>query len=195
MNAKLSKIGLILDRSGSMSMMRAGAIEGFNAFLAAQQADPDEAIFTLVLFDDLYEVPYDSVPIADIPLLTNETFIPRGWTALNDAIGKTITDFGKALEAMPEDERPGHVIIAILTDGEENKSTEFTTEQIVEMMKHQQDVYKWEFFMLASDLRTQTSPVAMAMPAANNMAYAASDAGTREAFANISTNVTSARHS
>lgn len=193
MNNKLSKIGLILDRSGSMSSVVGGAIEGYNAFLTAQKADPDEATFTLVLFDDQYEVPYNDVPIADIPLLTADSFVPRGWTALNDAIGKTIVDFGKTIEATPEAERPGHVIIAVLTDGQENYSTQYTSEQIVEMIKHQQDVYKWEILMLASDLQTHNSPVAMA--SASNEVYESTNVGTQTAFNKLSNNVTRSRHS
>ena len=47
-------------------------------------------------------------------------------TALHDAMGRLITDAGAELAALPEAERPGTVIVAIMTDGLENASKEWT---------------------------------------------------------------------
>jgi hypothetical protein len=52
---------------------------------------------------------------------------------------------------MPEAERPGKVIIAILTDGEENSSRTFTWTQISDKIRHQREVYKWEFLFLGAN--------------------------------------------
>lgn len=195
MNANRSEIAVILDRSGSMGSVRSAAIEGFNSFLAQQVQEPGEALFTLVQFDHEYLIDYSRYPIEEIPLLTEETYQPRGWTALNDAIGRTIQDLGAALSLLPEEDRPAHVIVAILTDGEENKSTQFSREQIAAMITHQQDMYNWQFIFLSSNLKSLQDATAMNIPPSNVMAYAANDIGTRSAFETISTNVARMRKS
>ena len=126
MNDNLTEIAFILDRSGSMESMVEPAISGFNRLLREQQQEPGTARFTLVLFDDQYEVPFHSVPIAEVVELDTNTFVPRGSTALLDAIGPTIDELGAKLAALPEADRPGQVIVAILTDGMENASHRYT---------------------------------------------------------------------
>ena len=152
MKNDLTEIAFILDRSGSMASMVEAAISGFNRLLQDQQAAPGEARFSLVLFDDHYDVPCASLPIGEVPLLDTQTFVPRGSTALLDAIGRTIDDLGKRLDATPEAERPGTVILAILTDGEENSSLQETYESISRKIRHQQDAYSWQFLFLAANV-------------------------------------------
>jgi uncharacterized protein YegL len=152
MKHDLTEIAFILDRSGSMSSMVEAAISGFNRLLKDQQAAPGEARFSLVLFDDQYEVPCASLPISKVRPLDTRTFVPRGSTALLDAIGRTIDDLGKRLADTPEARRPGSVIIAILTDGYENASVSETWESISKKISHQQEKYAWQFLFLAANV-------------------------------------------
>ena len=133
-----------------MKDMELEARNGFNAFLESQQKLPGEARLTLVLFDHEYIVAHDGVPIKDVPSLDEHTYVPRGTTALLDAIGRTINTIGERLDKAPEPERPGKVIVAILTDGLENASQEFKRKQIFKMIKHQREVYSWEFIFLGA---------------------------------------------
>jgi hypothetical protein len=124
-----------------MKDMELEARNGFNAFLESQQKLPGEARLTLVLFDHEYIVAHDGVPIKDALPLDEHTYVPRGTTALLDAIGRTINTIGERLDKTPEAERPAKVIVAILTDGLENASQEFKRKQIFKMIKHQREVY------------------------------------------------------
>jgi hypothetical protein len=143
-------IAVVLDRSGSMEAIRQATIDGFNEFLTAQKALPGQATLTLAQFDDIYEVVHASTPLFLVPPLSSDTFVPRGSTALLDAIGRTITALGARLAAMPERERPGRVLVTIITDGLENASREFTRERIFDMITHQREKYSWEFIFLAA---------------------------------------------
>jgi uncharacterized protein YegL len=107
MNQNLCEIGFVLDRSGSMNTMKDEAIGGINAFLESQQKLPGEARLTLVLFDHEYIVVHDGVPIKEVPPLDNHSYVPRGTTALLDAIGRTINTIGERLNKTPEQDRPG----------------------------------------------------------------------------------------
>lgn len=66
-------------------------------------------------------------------------------------MGRGINETGKRLAAMDEAERPGLVMMVVMTDGQENASSEFTKNQIAEMVKHQQKTYNWQFTFLGTN--------------------------------------------
>jgi uncharacterized protein YegL len=148
-----TEIAFILDRSGSMQSIAETAVTGFNELLDQQKKEHEQTPvrMSLILFNTEYEVPFASVPAPELPRLDMKTYSPDGSTALLDAIGRTIDETGSRLAAMPESQRPGKVIIAILTDGEENSSRIFNWAQISEKIRHQREVYKWEFLFLGAN--------------------------------------------
>ena len=147
MRSDLTDITLVVDRSGSMQAVREDAQGGLNAFLEKQAGEPGEALLTLVQFDTDYEILHRGVPLAEAPSYQLE---PRGATALLDAVGRAIDETGARLAAMPEAERPGLVVFAVVTDGEENSSQELTLEQVRERIEHQQEKYAWQFTFLGA---------------------------------------------
>jgi len=183
----------ILDRSGSMSYLVNDAIGGFNTFLKEQKAISGEAEMTIALFDDKYDVLANGENIQEIEPLNAKTYVPRGMTALYDAIGKTINEAGTRFSAMPESERPNKVICVILTDGEENSSHEFTREKIFEMTKVQQEKYNWEFIYLGSNQDAMAVGGSIGVNVNNCVNYAASGIGTADAYSTTSRCVASYR--
>jgi hypothetical protein len=122
-------IGVILDRSGSMASVREQTITGFNEFLHTQQQQHDggRALMSLTQFDDRYEVNFVGEPIENVPDLDTESYIPRGSTALFDAIGRTIHELEAWTRAQQWQER---VLVLIVTDGHENASREYSLEAV-----------------------------------------------------------------
>ena len=151
MNTKLTEIAYVLDRSGSMDPMTESAIAGFNEFLQEQLDTPGGANLSLLLFDHEFLNPYSRTRLEDVRPLTTETYFTGGSTALLDAIGTMIENLGKQLADLPEEERPGKVIVAIFTDGYENASTRFTFDKIQGMITHQRTNYQWEFLFLGAN--------------------------------------------
>ena len=194
MNTNLTEIAYILDRSGSMHDMVEPAIAGFNRFLKEQQDAPAEARLTLVLFDDEYLVPHQSVPIDEVSGLDTTTYVPRSMTALFDAIGRTIVDLGKKLDALPQSERPGQVIVAIFTDGLENASTDYDLPKISEMIRHQQDTYKWTFLFLGANQDAIATAGRMGIDRKNSSTVHYSCKGVRSSSASISRKMSALRH-
>ncbi|CAN5485090.1 VWA domain-containing protein [soil metagenome] len=175
-------ITIILDRSGSMSSVKDDTIGGFNNFLGEQQKVEGEAVLSLVQFDDQYEVVYLDKDINSADKLTDETFQPRGMTALFDAVGRTINSVGNRLAVLPEAERPNQVLFVIFTDGFENSSQEFNAAKISEMITHQRNVYKWEFMFIGANQDAVLSAQEIGIPAAAALTYAANEEGTRAAY-------------
>ena len=132
----------IVDRSGSMDSIKADAIGGFNSFLESQTMQAGRATFTLIQFDDIIDTVYNDVPLSDAKPYTKETYQPRGMTALYDAIGRGINQASINSEGK-------QVLVAILTDGFENSSREFSRERIQDLISKRQEA-GWEFLFLAA---------------------------------------------
>jgi uncharacterized protein YegL len=148
MKPDLTDITLVVDRSGSMEEIRADAEGGVNAFIADQAKEPGDALLTLVQFDTEYEFLHQGIPISQAP---KYKLVPRGGTALLDAVGRAINETGERLSKTAEQDRPSLVIFVITTDGQENSSREFSKARLKEMIQHQQDVYKWQFTFLGAN--------------------------------------------
>jgi uncharacterized protein YegL len=148
MRSDLTDITVVLDRSGSMQQCKDEAENGLAHFIEEQKSVPGSALFTLVQFDTSYEFVHRGV---DIKTVGRHRLVPRGMTALLDAVGRAINETGQRLRALPEAERPGLVVFVILTDGYENSSHEFSRAKIKEMIEHQQNVYKWQFTFLGAN--------------------------------------------
>jgi hypothetical protein len=177
MNTNLTELAFILDRSGSMAALAHAAIAGFNHFLHEQQTAPGQARLTVVLFDDEYLVHVDSVPVSEVLPLNSDTYVPRNTTALLDAIGRTIDNLGARLAQTPEPRRPGKVIVAILTDGLENASTQYTWRDIAQRIKHQTGQYQWEFLFLGANQDAIATAAQLNIVAANAATYVADGIG------------------
>lgn len=184
---------IVLDRSGSMSYVKTDTIGGFNQFLADQKAAPGHATLTLCQFDHEFEVVHGGKAVKDVPALDDTTFVPRGNTALLDAVGRAINETGARLAAMADHDRPGKVIFVILTDGQENASHEYDRAKVFEMITHQREVYGWEFVFLGANQDAIKTGAALGVKTANSMTYAANSVGTQEAFASTSANAVSFR--
>jgi uncharacterized protein YegL len=141
----------ILDRSGSMGSMAEEAIGGFNNFLEEQQKLPGIAKLTLCLFDNTYQLPYSGKDVKKVQPLNKDTYRPGGTTALLDAIGRTVRDVQTRLDKTPKNRKPDKVIMAILTDGYENASQDYTYDKISELLRKQREDNNWEIIYLAAN--------------------------------------------
>ena len=191
-NAQRTLIAVLLDRSGSMQSIRSDTEGGFDAFIGEQRQQPGEATVTLAQFDTEYEVVYANRPIADVPPLDLQ---PRGGTALYDGVGRLITDVGIELEALPEAERPGHVVVVVMTDGHENSSVEWTHEAISSAIRRQEREYSWYFVFLGANMDAVAVGARMGFAVERTMTYAASDVGVASAMASTTGYVSRQRRS
>lgn len=182
-----SHIVVILDRSGSMLKVQEDTIGGFNSFLAEQRKlKNNAATMTLVQFDDQYQVDYDTRPLVEVPDLSKESFVPRGMTALVDAIGRTIVSTGEALKKKTEEERPARVVVVVMTDGQENSSHEYNMTRVQEMIKHQRDKYAWEFVFMGASEDSIKDAVSYGFAAGSTAQYSSTGDGTKRAFVSLS---------
>jgi hypothetical protein len=124
----------LLDRSGSMESCCQDTIEGFNTFIESQKQFG--GTMTLCLFDDKFETVYDKMPIEDVPVLTDDTFVPRGGTSLHDAMGQVL-----------KMDLSDDAMVIVLTDGEENSSRLYTAAHIKDLV----NLKPWKFVYLGAN--------------------------------------------
>jgi hypothetical protein len=186
-------IAYVMDASSSMSGLTKATISGFNQFLKEQKTVSGEAVFSLCIFNTDYRLVHDFAPIQKVEELNDVSYRCNGCTALLDAMGTTIDALGAKLAAMPEADRPAQVIVAVVTDGEENSSRKFTLEQIKEKVKHQQEVYNWKFLFLGANIDAISAGTSLGVTRGMSFNYDASSGGTQSLYSAVSASVSSYR--
>ena len=152
MKKNLTEMVFILDRSGSMSGLEADTIGGFNGMIERQKKEDGEALVSTVLFSDESVVIHDRVDLRKIEPMTDRQYYVGGCTALIDAIGGAIHHIGNVHKYAREEDRPEHTIFVITTDGMENASRRYTSDQVKAMVRRQKEKYGWEFLFLGANI-------------------------------------------
>lgn len=184
-----TEIAVILDRSGSMSTIAADTIGGFNTFIEEQKKIPGEAKISVYQFDTEFESLCRHVDLKEVVPLSSRTFVPRGSTALYDAMGRTINELGTYLSNKPESERPDKVVLLVMTDGEENASKEFNSEQIKQIVKDQTEKFNWQILFIGSNQDAVLSAGKVGISSLNAMTFAHSQKGVQNAYQSLSSNI------
>jgi hypothetical protein len=137
-----SELIVIVDRSGSMGSGNyyIEAENGINHLIKQQQKEKGKCRITLTQFDNEHDTVMDRVPIKDAP---RYTLNPRGSTALYDAIGFTVKRMKEALKG----KKKRLVMLVIVTDGMENASQEYKSEDIKGLL----DGLDWKVTYLGAD--------------------------------------------
>lgn len=178
-NQETAEIVVVLDRSGSMASVKKDMERGFDHFIEEQRKLPGSCAVTLIQFDtNGTDIVYEEKPLADVPGLVLE---PRGWTPLLDAVGRAITRTIERLDKIVESLRPSKLLFMVITDGEENSSTEFKREQVKQLVDDQTKA-GWAFSFLGANLDAfaEAGKLGIAMAASAN--YVPDAAGVQHAF-------------
>jgi len=86
-------------------------------------------------------------------------------------------------------------MVIIITDGQENSSTEFSKDKIKEMIEHQEKNYNWQFVFLGAnqDSFAEAGSIGISLRGVAN--YSADSIGVNAAFVSLSNNVSTYRGS
>ena len=152
MKEDYTHVCVILDASGSMESIANDTRGSFDSFVKDQQKEGGKTIFDLFQFSDSTDRIVQSLDIASLPTDLMEKYQCLGMTALNDAVCTAIDTLGKEFREMPEEERPETVVVAIITDGEENSSRKFSHQDVRDRIKRQTDVYNWQFVFIGAGI-------------------------------------------
>ena len=183
MNSNYTDITVILDRSGSMLSIQKDMEGGLNSLFEEQKKLDGVCKVSLYQFDTEYESVFEGKDIKDVPEVK---LLPRGGTALLDAIGKTINSVGLRLSSMNESERPGKVVVIIITDGQENSSVEFKKPQVFDMITLQRETYNWQFVFLGANQDAIEEAGSLGVMSSSSATYSSTSLGAKRIFYAVS---------
>ena len=191
MRKDLTRIAIVLDRSGSMKSILESTIAGYNEFVTDQAKLEGECRVSVRLFDNQHDVLFNNVDIKDVPLLDTNTFVPRSTTALYDAVGMAITDLGTELASLKEEDRPEKVVVVVITDGYENASKDWTADRVKSSIEHQRNIYNWTFVFIGGGIDAKHTADALSI---NKSVFFKNDMSTtRKMFSKLSTDISDVR--
>ena len=168
----------ILDRSGSMSGLESDTIGGFNSMIETQKKEPGEAVVSTVLFSDSSTVIHDRKDIQKVEKLTGEQYRVCGSTALIDAIGDAIHHIGNVHKYAREEDRPEHTVFCITTDGMENSSFRYSSDEVKKMIEDRKEKYGWEFIFVGANIDAVETAKHFGIDEDHSVNYVHDEAGT-----------------
>ena len=172
---------IIVDESGSMSIIRNEALAGLNETIETcqkmQELHPEmEQRITLISFDsDHFKVHLDNESAAKARKLTTKDYRPNAATPLYDAIGKGIAKLNA------ETEMDANVLVTIITDGEENCSNEYNLKMVKTLIEKQKQ-QGWTFTLIGTD-NLDVEGMAGSLSIDNHLAFAEDAESTKKMFA------------
>lgn len=185
MKNNITELVFILDRSGSMSELEKDTIGGFNSMIEKQKKIDGECYVSTVLFDHVSEVLHDRVKLGNISPMTDSDYTVRGSTALIDAIGGAIRHIGNIHKyARPEDV-PEHTIFVITTDGMENASHRYSSDQVKKLIENQKSKYGWEFLFIGANIDAVETAARFGINSDRAVNYNADKEGTRILYKSV----------
>lgn len=170
-------VSVILDKSGSMTTVRDNTISGFNEYLNNLKNTKDiKYDINLTLFDTDV-IKGKTISLDDQEMLTIETYVPSGMTALYDAVCMTIKEIEKEKKK---------TLVVIITDGEENSSKEYTQEQFKTLVEEKTKEGNFTFVYLGANQDAWQNASRYGFNKDNVSNFNNSSAGVKNMYDNLS---------
>lgn len=189
----ITELVFILDRSGSMSGLESDTIGGFNAMIQKQKKEEGEAYVSTILFDNVSEVLHDRIRLKDVPEMTDEDYTVRGCTALIDAIGGAIHHIGNIHKYARKEDVPAHTMFIITTDGQENASQRYGSDEVKRMIERQKEKYGWEFLFIGANIDAVETAARFGINSNRAVNYNADSVGTQVLYQTLSAPISAMR--
>lgn len=193
MKNNITELVFILDRSGSMAGLEDDTVGGFNSMIEKQKEQDGECYVSTVLFDNESEVLHDRIRLSDVPKMTRNDYTVRGCTALLDAIGGAIHHIANIHKYARKEDIPQHTVFVITTDGQENASRRYTSEQIKKMIRCQKEEFDWEFLFIGANIDAVQTAESYGIERDRAVNYNADGEGTRVLYRSVAKAVSNMR--
>ena len=193
MKNNITELVFILDRSGSMGGLEKDTIGGFNALIDKQRKEEGLCYVSTVLFDNECQVLHDRVKLDDIKPMTEKDYWVRGSTALIDAIGGAVKHIATIHKYARSEDVPEHTLFVITTDGMENASRKFTSDEVKRMIEQHKSEDGWEFMFIGANIDAVETARHFGIDSDRAVDYCADSCGTGTVFEAVSKTVGSLR--
>jgi len=192
MKNNATELVFILDRSGSMAGLEGDTIGGFNAMLEKQKRQDGPCWVTTVLFDNESRTLHDRVPLSEVPPMTERDYTVGGCTALLDAIGGAVRHIEDIHRYVRPEDVPEHTVFVITTDGMENASKTFGSDQVKRLIEQKRE-QGWEFLFVAANIDAVETAAKFGIEKSRAVNYRADRRGTKVLYDTVCGAVSSLR--
>ena len=182
MKKNLTELVFILDRSGSMHGLEEDTIGGFNSFIEKQKEVDGDCLVSAVLFNQNSKVVYDRVSLKQIREMTRQDYVPSGCTALIDAMGDAIHHIRNIHKYIRKEDIPEKTIFVIITDGLENASKKYSSDDVKKMVSQQKEA-GWEFLFLGANIDAVETAKHYGIEEDRSVNFVCDEAGVGTSFA------------
>ena len=182
MKNNLTEVVAILDMSGSMSSLKEDTIGSYNTMLKEQQEKDRRMLVTTYVFNNDYHMVHDRVPISEVSMMTDKDYRPSGCTALLDTMGDAIRHIEQIHHYARAEDVPEHTVFFIITDGLENASRKYSSDDIKKLVGQKREASGWEFIYLASNIDAVETASHIGIPREMSVDYMPDVKGTRTAY-------------
>ena len=151
----IQEVVAIMDRSGSMKGKEDDTVGGINAAITQlkeqriETQDTTTIRVSIKLFDHEEYLLIRSMDIDSVRPIKKKQYVPRGQTALLDAIGNTLTYFIN--KKISDVNAYDSCLVYIITDGYENASKHFTQRHIKDLIVNAETHYNIKIVYLAAN--------------------------------------------
>lgn len=183
MPESITHVLMVIDKSGSMHPLADDVRGGFNTYLDDLTRDDSTYSVTVTLFDTTCTSLCTDTPIAAVPRLTGDSYDPHGWTALLDAVGRTIHTFEQRVPTLGDNDR---VILVVQTDGQENSSRQYSYQQIADLIRDREKTGRWNCVYLGQHADAWGQASAMGFSQGSTISVSHTMAGTSASYTGLS---------
>ena len=181
----ITELVFILDRSGSMSGLESDTIGGFNSLIEKQKKEDGKCFVSTILFDNVIETLHDRIELVKVEKMTDKDYSVRGCTALIDAIGMTVKHIEDIHKYIRKEDVPEHTMFVITTDGLENASTKYSSDEVKKMVEAKKEI-GWEFLFIGANIDSVETARHFGIDEERAVNYHADKKGTAVLFESVS---------
>lgn len=178
-----NNIYLVLDESGSMGTIRDQTVKTINEVIntlkvESLKADQDTSV-ALTTFNTL--IKHTTLTAVEwVQPVSGTRYTPNGGTRLFDAVGEVLE------QAMKSDDGETSFVLNVITDGEENGSRNFTSSEVLKLVKKAQATDRWTVVFLVPPGAKNDLCSKYQVPEGNVREWEATDEGIRGAGQSLS---------
>jgi uncharacterized protein YegL len=125
--------------------------------------------------------------------MTDRDYTVRGSTALIDAIGSAIHHIGNIHKYARKEDVPERTVFIITTDGMENSSHKYTSDEVKKKIERQKEKYGWEFLFIGANIDAVETAKRFGISKDRAVNYHADSKGTEILYDTVSAAVTNIR--
>lgn len=183
--SKRGFVVVLTDESGSMHKIKDDSEGGYKQFLDKLRESGADILVTRFAFSSSrFEQIHKPAPVSEAPAM--EMF-PGGNTPLLDSIGKVVVRIGKMKLA-----KNRRITLVIITDGQENCSTEYQRADIAKILTMKQKQDNWEIVYLGANQDAFAEAGSIGVPVRSTANWKGSGAGAQSAYLNTGVAVAAA---